>query len=122
MNDSATRDAIAKTEAELSGRIHSVIVGSSVHRTDGELQNGDLVGIVTTEPGRLVAHAGFIVRGGRGATRFLHASSHHRRVVLTIRSLADYVLRRPERWGIIVARPLPPVPSRGAPAAEEPSH
>jgi hypothetical protein len=67
------------------------------------------VGIVTTEPGRLIGHAGFVVRDERGRTHLLHASSHHRRVVVTVRSLADYLLRRPERWGVMVARPRPPL-------------
>jgi hypothetical protein len=122
MEERAIREAIATTEARLSQRIYSVIVRSSVRRADGNLQNGDLVGVVTTEPGRLVGHAGFIVRDKKGTARLLHASSHHRRVVLTIRSLADYVLRRPERWGIVVARPLPPVPSHSLLATEEQAH
>jgi hypothetical protein len=119
MDAPAAREAIALTETQLSQRIYSVIVRSSIRETDEHLQNGDLVGVVTTEPGRLIGHAGFIVRGKRGSPRFLHASSYHQRVILTRTSLSDYILRRRERWGIIVARPRPPAPERLLFTAEE---
>lgn len=111
MADPIARGAIELTEAKLSQRIYAVIVRSSVREKAPLLQNGDLVGIVTTDPGRLLGHAGIVVRDGRGGVQLLHASSHRRRVVLTRTSLADYVLRREERWGIMVARLRSPSPS-----------
>jgi hypothetical protein len=111
MNDSVAREAIELTEAQLSKQVYSVVTRSSIREKEQHLQNGDLVGVVTTEPGRLISHAGFVVRDKRKKIHLLHASSHHRRVVLTVRSLADYILRRPERWGIIVARPRAPLSS-----------
>jgi hypothetical protein len=112
MDDPTTLEAIGHTEAQLSQRIFSVVVRTSIREADEQLQNGDLVGVVTTDPGRLISHAGFVTLSERGSTRFLHASSYHQRVVLTRTSLADYILRRRERWGIIVARPSPPTPKR----------
>jgi hypothetical protein len=112
MNDSVSREAIERTEARLSRRVYSVITKSTLRGKEELLRNGDLVGIVTTEPGRLIGHAGFVVRDKRGKTHLLHASSYHRRVVVTIRGLTDYLLRRSERWGIIVARPRAPASSR----------
>ena len=58
----------------------------------------------------MVTHAGFVLRSEGGRARLVHASSYHRRVVLTREDLADYLLRRPERTGVMVARPLPPSP------------
>jgi hypothetical protein len=106
--DPIARQAIELTEAQLSQRIYAVIVRPSVRKKAPLLQNGDLVGIVTTDPGRLLGHAGIVVRDGQGRVQLLHASSHRRRVVVTSTSLADYVLRREERWGIMVARPRSP--------------
>ena len=108
MSDPIARKAIELTEVQLSQRIYAVIVRRSVREKAQLLQNGDLVGIVTTDPGRLLGHAGVVVRDGHGRVQLLHASSHRRRVVLTSTSLADYVLRREERWGIMVARPRSP--------------
>jgi hypothetical protein len=112
MSDPRAREAIALTEARLSQRIYAVIVRSSIREKNRLLQNGDLVGVVTTEPGRLISHAGLVVRSKQRVPRLLHASSHHRRVILTAASVANYILRRQERWGIIVARPRPPVATR----------
>jgi hypothetical protein len=119
MVESHEKEAIAKTEARLSGETFAVLVRTSIRQAEGQLQEGDIVGVVTTEPGRLIGHVGLITHSTRGTPRLLHASSHHRRVIVTRRSLADYVLRRPDRWGIMVARPLPPEPSPAI-ATEEP--
>jgi len=122
MDEKATREAIARTEARLSQRIYSVIDRSSIREKSARLETGDLVGVVTTQPGRLIGHAGFVLRDSRGSARFLHASSYHGHVILTACSLADYILRRRDRWGIIVARPHPPVSSHSPVTAEEQTH
>jgi hypothetical protein len=110
MTELQEREAIAKTEARLSEQTFAVLVRPSIQQAEGQLREGDVVGVVTTEPGRLIGHVGLITHSKRGTARFLHASSHHRRVIVTRRSLADYVLRRRDRWGIMVARPRPPGP------------
>ncbi len=110
MADPLSRDAIAATEARLSKQTYKVIVRSSIREQQSHLRNGDLVGVITREPGRLISHAGLAVHDKQGRVRLLHASSHHRRVIVTATSIANYILRRPERWGITVARPRLPVP------------
>lgn len=98
---------MAETEARLSREPHLVLTRASVASASGKLEDGDLVSFVRERPGLLVSHAGFIYRA-KGQPRLLHASSFHRRVVLTPEDVASYLLRRPERTGLIVARPLPP--------------
>jgi hypothetical protein len=120
MADPRSRDAIAATEARLSKQTYAVIVRSSIREQQSHIQNGDLVGVVTREPGRFISHAGLAVRDKQGRTRLLHASSHHRRVIVTATSIANYILRRPERWGITVARPRLPVPKDAFVTAEGP--
>ncbi len=119
MADLQERDAIVRTEARLSEQTYAVIVRSSIRQVEEQLQEGDLVGVVTTEPGKLIGHVGLVTHSEGGTARFLHASSHHRRVIVTRRRLADYVLRRRDRWGIMVARPRPPQP-RPVIATEDP--
>lgn len=111
MADPRIRAAIRHSEARLSARIYTVTVRASIREKEHLLLSGDLVGIVTTEPGRLISHAGLVARNGEEkAARLLHASSHHGRVIVTGTRLTDYVFRRRERWGIVTARPVPPPP------------
>jgi hypothetical protein len=100
--DPRIRAAIAATEATQSGESMPVIRRSEV--AAAVLQTGDVVAFVGHKPGLRITHAGFVVHGA-----VLHASSHHGRVLVTRGSVADYVWRRPERQGVIVARPAVPL-------------
>ncbi|HSF17923.1 MAG TPA: N-acetylmuramoyl-L-alanine amidase-like domain-containing protein [Vicinamibacteria bacterium] len=94
-------------EARLSGIPHLVVPRASARSASRALEDGDLVAFVGERPGLLVHHAGFVLHV-RGVPRLLHASSYHERVVITEEDVADYLLRRPERKGLIVARPTEP--------------
>lgn len=98
---------VESTEARLSATPHAVLTRESAPAVLGELEDGDLVAFVRERPGMLVHHAGFIY-WANGTPRLLHASSYHGRVVITVRDVTNYLLRRPERRGVIVARPLAP--------------
>jgi hypothetical protein len=98
---------VAATESRLSRTPHMVLSRDRATRVLDQLEDGDLVAFVRERTGLLIHHAGFIYRAG-GEPRLLHASSYHGRVVLTREDVASYLLRRPERQGIIVARPSSP--------------
>jgi hypothetical protein len=95
-------------EQALSSRPHVVLGRNDVRQVLDVLRDGDLIAVVGNKPGRLITHTGLIVKREGEEPRFLHASSYRRRVVLSTESVAEYVLRRAERIGVIVARPLPP--------------
>jgi hypothetical protein len=95
------------TESRLSGVPHLVLSRERAPRVLNQLEDGDLVAFVRERSGLLIHHAGFVYRV-RGKPRLLHASSYHRRVVLTSDDVASYLLRRPERRGVLVARPSRP--------------
>jgi hypothetical protein len=101
-----TREVVA-TESRLSRTPHLVLSRDRAPRVLGQLADGDLVAFVRERSGLLIHHAGFIYRVG-GKPRLLHASSYHGRVVLTREDVLSYLLRRPERQGIVVARPSSP--------------
>lgn len=103
---SLTRE-MQTTEARLSATTHAVLSRQSAPPVLSKLEDGDLVAFVRERPGLLVHHAGFVY-WARGTPRLLHASSYHGRVVITVRDLTNYLLRRPERRGVIVARPIVP--------------
>ncbi|HXV65466.1 MAG TPA: N-acetylmuramoyl-L-alanine amidase-like domain-containing protein [Vicinamibacteria bacterium] len=96
-------------EARLSGIPHLVVPRESARSASTALEDGDIVAFVRERPGFLVHHAGFVLHV-RGDPRLLHASSYHQKVVITAEDVADYLLRRPERKGVIVARPTEPKP------------
>jgi hypothetical protein len=72
------------------------------------LRDGDVVAVVTTSRGILISHTGFIIKAPDGRSRFLHASSYHKKVVISENDIADYIERKSNRLGIIVYRPEPP--------------
>lgn len=99
--------AMELTEARLSSTRHAVLSRESAPPVLKELWDGDLVAFVRERPGLLVHHAGFVY-WANGTPRLLHASSYHGRVVITVRDVTNYLLRRPERRGVIIVRPTPP--------------
>jgi hypothetical protein len=98
---------VAAIESRLSGIPHLVLSRESAPRVLDRLEDGDLVAFVRERSGLLIHHAGFVYRG-RGQPRLLHASSYHQRVVLTSEDVSSYLLRRPERLGMVVARASSP--------------
>ena len=109
----AVTETLLATEHRLSSASHDVLGRESAPEALRVLNDGDLVAFVRERPGLLVHHAGF-VSWVNGSPRLVHASSYHQRVVITERDVTDYLLRRSERKGVIIARPLAPpsVPGR----------
>ena len=99
-----TRTLLA-TEQRLSSASHDVLGREDAPQALRALEDGDLVAFARERPGLLVHHAGFVY-WANGTPRLLHASSYHQRVVITESDLTEYLLRRPERKGVIIARPL----------------
>ncbi|MEZ4270868.1 MAG: DUF1460 domain-containing protein [Myxococcota bacterium] len=108
LRDETTLAKIIAGQVALGNQQHVIIERQAIRKIESRLQDGDLVALATHKPGLLVSHAGFVDRSVDGMPRLLHASSHHKRVLLTKQDLADYVSRRPDRRGVILARPLEP--------------
>jgi len=107
LRSSATLQEIQKVEARLSARSFDVIPKEEISNSIGHFEHGDIVGIVTHHAGLAVTHVGIAFKAHDGTVRLLHASSFHKRVVVTVEDLANYVERKPKRQGIMVTRPLP---------------
>lgn len=108
LKDPQVRATIVATEKRLSAGPADVVAKATLRSRQHRLQDGDIVAIVGTKPGLLITHAGFIQRGPDGSPRLLHASSHHGLVLLTSYDISTYLKRRPERLGIMAARPVEP--------------
>ncbi|MEK7704292.1 MAG: N-acetylmuramoyl-L-alanine amidase-like domain-containing protein [Myxococcota bacterium] len=104
------RAAVREGEVRLSNEDHVVLEREQLASVTPALQDGDIVAVVGDKPGILVSHTGLIAKGADGVARLLHASSYHHQVLLTSADIAQYVLRRADRRGLMVARPKEPGP------------
>jgi hypothetical protein len=74
-----------------------------VKDSEANIQNGDIIAITTHIKGLDIAHAGFaLMQNGR--VYLLHASSEAKKVIVSDETLHDYLARRKNHSGIIVAR------------------
>ncbi len=109
LQDPATRTKIASVETQLSAEPHVVLNRGDIKAALTKLQSGDIIGLVSDKhPGMGIIHTGFVYVGKNGKRLLLHAGQYHKKVLITGTDLADYVMRRPERLGLMVARPTPP--------------
>ncbi|MBI5511981.1 MAG: DUF1460 domain-containing protein [Deltaproteobacteria bacterium] len=105
----AVLNAIKEIEARLSATPHVVLDRADVARAQSQLENGDVIGLVSDKhPGMVVIHTGFIYVDKHGKRSLMHAASFHKRTLVTGSDVANYLLRRPERRGLMIGRPLPP--------------
>lgn len=108
MRDANERRRIADVERRLSHRPVPIVLRGDVPTAAAQLIDGDIVAIATRRPDILIRHVGFVDRDSRGVIHLVHASSARGKVVRTHETLSDYLARRPEREGVLIARPNAP--------------
>jgi hypothetical protein len=102
--DPSLVEVIALQEKEISRRNMYYIPESMVSEVEGQLMEGDIVGITTGAEGLAISHVGILVmRSGR--IHLLHASSAAKKVVVSEQTLVDYLVNSKSATGIMVARP-----------------
>ncbi len=101
----ALRPHMARLEARVNALPVWYIPKSGVAQIEGQLQDGDIAGIVAKDQGGVCSHVGLITRSG-GQARLMHASKNHRQVVLD-QAISKYLNSFTSHAGLIVARPLP---------------
>ncbi len=96
---------IAAIEKEISGRMTWFIPKDKVSVLEGELKNGDILGLTTGIEGLDVSHVVIALRID-GHIRFIHASSKEKKVVISEETLEEYLKKSKMTTGIMVARPV----------------
>ena len=100
---------LAEMENRVSSRPLYEIPKNRVGRIESKLQSGDIIGIVSRDPGGLysTSHVGLALRTNDGTLHFMHASSpgNYGKVVIDSRP-SQYLYRYRGDSGILVARPL----------------
>ncbi len=95
--------AMKETEKQVNALRICYIPKDRVKASEPELRNGDIIVITTHIKGLDAAHMGFaLVRNG--SVYLLHASSEAKKVIVTGETLHEYLARRKNHSGIIVAR------------------
>ncbi|MCL2689190.1 MAG: DUF1460 domain-containing protein [Chitinispirillia bacterium] len=103
-SNSEIRSQIASIEKTISDRRWRYIKNEDIAGCEDEFQEGDIVGLVTNVRGLDMIHAGILVRLN-GRIHLLHASTTHKRVVITHAPLSDYLSTKKTITGMIAARP-----------------
>ena len=99
-------DSLRQYENRLNAMPKCFIPKARVAKIEGNLRDGDVIGITSSIAGLDCNHQGFVVRSGKRAY-LLHASSEHKKVLLSREPLTDYLGRIDIHTGIIVGRLRP---------------
>lgn len=105
-NNPSLLPQMAKIEARESALPFHYIPKSKVAAIEKNIQDGDIIGIVTKHTGGHCSHVGIAYRGPDGVCRLMHASRNYKKVVIDS-SISGYLNEFNSHIGIIVARPLP---------------
>jgi hypothetical protein len=110
--------AISADEARINAADNRYVPKEDVATIEKQLKTGDVIAFVSSQkPGLMISHTGFVVRDTGGVMKIMHASSYHGKVIITRTDLAGYVNARPDRLGIMVARPQSPVTTQATASA-----
>jgi len=94
---------IAEKEEGISKAKLKFVPEEKIHEIEKLVQNGDLIAITTTVAGLDIAHVGLAYFVNERLHLF-HASSTHKKVVISEKTLQDYLKGIEKSNGIIVAR------------------
>ena len=98
---------IQQQEEAISKRAMVHIPKGDIARVADKIQSGDVIGITSDIPGMDIAHTGIAIRQNEGLY-FMHAPIAGSKVMITTKTLAEYLAGNKKQLGIMVARPLEP--------------
>jgi len=104
MSDPVVYKQMLLTETALSRQSFSFIPTKHVRQAEGQLCEGDIVMLMAARPGLDMRHVGLVTRQPDGRMHLLHASSDHKRVVISSVPISEYLLAHKRLSGIRVAR------------------
>jgi len=104
LKNKAQLSKMSRIEKSISRKTFYVIGKNKLESQKEKIQNGDIVAFASNEEGLDIAHVGFAIRNGK-SLRLLHASQKEGKVVISKKTLVDYLKSNKKFNGIIVARP-----------------
>ena len=70
---------------------------NDIEQVQHQLKEGDIVGVIGNTKGILIIHTGLVSYGADKKPHYLHASSHHKRVVFTPGTVSEYMKSQKKR-------------------------
>jgi hypothetical protein len=99
---------IGAREDTLNAAARYYVPKKELARSEGGIENGDLIAITTTTDGLDVSHTGIAVRLEDGTLHLLHAPDAGEHVRITAETLTGYLRKHRSQTGVMVARAIPP--------------
>lgn len=96
-------DEIRKSESLICDSTFYFIPKEVLHSAIDSIQNGDIIAITTRKKGLDYSHVGIAIKINN-KIHLLHASSVEKKVVVSKRTLLEYLRRNPAQTGITVLR------------------
>jgi hypothetical protein len=103
LKDEQNFKQIDVVEKEINSRTHYFIPKAEVYSIEKKLKDGDIIAISTQINGLDVVHVGFAITQNK-RIHLLHASLDEKKVVISAKPLAEYLLGNKNQSGIMVAR------------------
>ncbi len=103
LSDEQSFEEIKKTEELINTRSYTYIPKTEVKNIEKSLKDGDIIAITTSINGLDVVHVGFAIRQ-QSRIHLLHASLDEKKVVVSQKPLAEYLLGNKKGSGIMVGR------------------
>lgn len=98
------RALMAESEKRMTAMKIKMIPKSRVADIEKHLKNGDIIGIARHGNGSYCSHVGIIIKDDKGQSRFMHASTTYKKVVVD-QTISQYLHKFKKHAGILVARP-----------------
>lgn len=102
-NNEKMIESIRATEKEINKRSYYYIPKDKVGSIEPKLEAGMIIAITSGVDGLDIAHDGFVVKEN-GKVHLLHASSDGKRVMISEKSLSEYLAGNKKQTGIMVLK------------------
>jgi hypothetical protein len=102
-NDDIQLNKIKAMQDRINQYKWNYIPKSEVNKCYNSINNGDIIVITTNIPGLETSHLGFAYKKDQ-QIHLLHASLDEKKVVITTKSLQQYLMNNPKQTGIMVVR------------------
>lgn len=104
-NNPELRDPMKTWEAYVAAMPVYYLPKDKVAAVENQIQDGDIIGIVTNQQGGFCSHVGIAYRTNDGVMRLMHASTNYKKVVID-KSISGYLNSFKYHAGILIGRPL----------------
>ena len=104
LGDDANWQAMKLIEQNINQRSYFYIPQAEISKHESGVKDGDLIFLTTSIPGLDISHVGIAVRKNKHI-HLMHASLKLKKVVISKKPLADYVIGNKNQDGIMIYRP-----------------